>query len=324
MTSPLSRGWSGVQWFPAAVSEHGPMRPGGRGPTLLRMAVADPDVRDVILRDGGTLRLRPPRAADVDALLGFFGGLSERERLPAVPRLPVARPRDRRAVRRARLGRARSADRHASGDEDGERVVALANYVRLRDPARAEVAFAVADELQGHGVGTRLLEQLAEPARRRRDRDLRRRGDAGQRADAGRLRATPASPSRGGSRAATTEVRLEIAPTEPTGRRSTSATTSRSPPRSRRSSRRGPSPSSARRRGAARSAASSSATSSTAASTASPTRSTRRRAPVAGVEATRRSRTSPTPSTWPSSASPASTCLTRPRRRCRRGRARSA
>ena len=36
--------------------------------------------------------------------------------------------------------------------------------MRLRDPARAEVAFAVADELQGKGVGTRLLEQLAQEA----------------------------------------------------------------------------------------------------------------------------------------------------------------
>jgi acetyl coenzyme A synthetase (ADP forming)-like protein len=45
-----------------------------------------------------------------------------------------------------------------------ERIVALGSYVRLRDPVVAEVAFAVADELQGKGVGTRLLEQLAEIA----------------------------------------------------------------------------------------------------------------------------------------------------------------
>ena len=40
-------------------------------------------------------------------------------------------------------------------------MVAVASYARLRDPSAAEVAFAVADELQGVGVGTRLLEQLA-------------------------------------------------------------------------------------------------------------------------------------------------------------------
>jgi acyl-CoA synthetase (NDP forming) len=42
-----------------------------------------------------------------------------------------------------------------------ERIVALASWVRLRDPAAAEVAFAVADDLQGKGLGTRLLERLA-------------------------------------------------------------------------------------------------------------------------------------------------------------------
>src|SRR5204862_688934 len=40
-------------------------------------------------------------------------------------------------------------------------VVALASYVRLRDARTAEVAFAVADDLQGRGIATRLLERLA-------------------------------------------------------------------------------------------------------------------------------------------------------------------
>ena len=50
--------------------------------------------------------------------------------------------------------------------ESGGRVVAFAGF--YRDPAhadRAEVAFAVADALQGHGIGTRLLEHLAGLAR---------------------------------------------------------------------------------------------------------------------------------------------------------------
>ena len=42
-----------------------------------------------------------------------------------------------------------------------ERIVAVGEYDRLRDPAAAEAAFAVADDLQGRGIGTRLLERLA-------------------------------------------------------------------------------------------------------------------------------------------------------------------
>ena len=38
--------------------------------------------------------------------------------------------------------------------------MALASYVRLRNPAVAEAAFAVADEHQRRGIGTRLLGRL--------------------------------------------------------------------------------------------------------------------------------------------------------------------
>jgi acyl-CoA synthetase (NDP forming) len=46
----------------------------------------------------------------------------------------------------------------------GERVVAVAGYHRLNEPTAAEVAFAVADEMQGRGLATRMLEQLADVA----------------------------------------------------------------------------------------------------------------------------------------------------------------
>ena len=115
---------------------------------------------DVILRDGSTLRLRPPRAGDADALLDLFRSLSQRSlylRFHGFPNLgpklvePLLEPDwDERG---ALLG---------SLDVDGvERVVAAANYVRLRDPTTAESAFAVADDYQARGIGTRLLEQLA-------------------------------------------------------------------------------------------------------------------------------------------------------------------
>ena len=118
---------------------------------------------DVILRDGRTLRLRPPSRDDADALAGLLRRAVAAEPLPALPRLPELGPRLVESLvepdwqeRGVLLG--------ALVDEDGERVVAVANYVRLRDPKLAEAAFAVADEHQGRGIGTRLLEQLAERA----------------------------------------------------------------------------------------------------------------------------------------------------------------
>ena len=49
----------------------------------------------------------------------------------------------------------------------GGRVVAVAGYHRLNEPTAAEVAFAVADEMQRRGLATRMLEQLAEVAAER-------------------------------------------------------------------------------------------------------------------------------------------------------------
>jgi len=115
---------------------------------------------DVILRDGGTLRLRPPRAADADALLEFYRALSSQSLHRRFHGLPALRPQLVESLldpdwveRGALLG--------ALADEDGERVVAIGSYARLRDPALAESAFAVADAEQGRGIGTRLLERLA-------------------------------------------------------------------------------------------------------------------------------------------------------------------
>jgi acetyl coenzyme A synthetase (ADP forming)-like protein len=125
-----------------------------------RAPTAAVDAVDVILRDGTTLRLRAPGEGDADALVAFFAGLSERSRYL---RFHGYRHVDR-SLAEPFLDpdwRERGALIGTLADGDTERVVALGNYVRLRDPAAAEAAFAVADELQGRGVGTRLLERLA-------------------------------------------------------------------------------------------------------------------------------------------------------------------
>jgi acetate---CoA ligase (ADP-forming) len=114
---------------------------------------------DVVLRDGSTMRLRPPRSQDGPALLRFFEALSDRSlylRFHGHPdigeQLVTAVLEPDWAERGALVGMYEDA------------IVALAQYVRLRDRRSAEAAFAVADEFQGRGVGSRLLEELAAAA----------------------------------------------------------------------------------------------------------------------------------------------------------------
>ena len=105
------------------------------------------------------MRFRPPGREDAAGLLSFFRGLSVESlylRFHGHPALglrvvePMLEPD--------------WLERGALVGVKGDRIVAVANYVRLRDARTAEVAFAVADELHGRGIATRLLEQLAEAA----------------------------------------------------------------------------------------------------------------------------------------------------------------
>jgi acyl-CoA synthetase (NDP forming)/RimJ/RimL family protein N-acetyltransferase len=115
-------------------------------------------VRDVILRDGSALRLRSPRPEDEEAIRAFFDGLSFESRY----------------LRFHGAGRSDLISRdyaHADGDARvpllahlGDRVVAVAGYDRLNEPDAAEVAFAVAEDQQGRGLATSMLEQLADVA----------------------------------------------------------------------------------------------------------------------------------------------------------------
>ena len=116
---------------------------------------------DVILRDGSTLRLRAPGPDDAGPLIAFFERLSDRSRyqrfhgIRQVDEAFVARFLEPDWTERGALLGA------VAAEDGGERIVALAEYARLRDRSAAEIAFTVADELQGRGAATRLLEQLA-------------------------------------------------------------------------------------------------------------------------------------------------------------------
>ena len=116
---------------------------------------------DVVLRDGLTVRLRPVREDDAEGVLAMFRELSEQSlyyRFMGLPHLDLEHARQIAAV---------DYDTHmVLAAERGGRLCGLAGYYRdPANPSRAEVAFAVTDAMQGRGLGTRLLERLAEIAR---------------------------------------------------------------------------------------------------------------------------------------------------------------
>ena len=115
---------------------------------------------DVVLRDGTTLRLRPLTPDDGAGLQRFLEQLS-----PDSVYFRFFNPRPDPAVI-ARLLAADGVSEFALIAECGNAIVALAQYARFAaDKTKAEAAFLVADAMQGRGVGTRLLEQLAAHAR---------------------------------------------------------------------------------------------------------------------------------------------------------------
>jgi acetyl coenzyme A synthetase (ADP forming)-like protein len=117
---------------------------------------------DVVLRDGATVHVRPARPADAPEVERLLKGLSDRSRwlrfFSGYPNLPKAVQWATEVDYERRYGLV------ATSGPDG-RVVGHAGFERQPDhPDRAEVAMEIADAMQGKGLGTILLGQLAEAA----------------------------------------------------------------------------------------------------------------------------------------------------------------
>ena len=116
---------------------------------------------DVVLRDGSTVCVRPVREEDAAAVRAFYQGLS---RASIALRFFSGFPDLDRAVGWATEVDYRRRYGLVAVGGDGA-VLAHAGWERQPDrPDRAEVAFAIADAMQGKGLGTILLGQLAEAA----------------------------------------------------------------------------------------------------------------------------------------------------------------
>ncbi len=117
---------------------------------------------DVLLSDGSAVHLRPIRPEDAPAIVDLHSRMSERTRylryFSPYPRIPE---RDLE-----RFVNVDHVDREAFVTVIGPRIMAVGRYERLGpDSPDAEVAFVVEDAHQGRGIGSVLLEHLAEAAR---------------------------------------------------------------------------------------------------------------------------------------------------------------
>ena len=116
---------------------------------------------DVLLSDGSAVHLRPIHPEDAPAIVELHSRMSDRTRylryFSPYPRIPE---RDL-----ARFVNVDHRDREAFVIVSGSRIMAVGRYERLGpESPEAEVAFVVEDAHQGRGIGSVLLEHLADAA----------------------------------------------------------------------------------------------------------------------------------------------------------------
>lgn len=115
---------------------------------------------DVLLRDGSLIHLRPIRSNDATKLLDLYCRLSPRSLYHRFFTIPRPDP-----VYADYLADVDYVNHFALVGESEGKVIAVARFYRSPDcPNRAEAAFTVADQWQARGIGSLLLERLAQIA----------------------------------------------------------------------------------------------------------------------------------------------------------------
>ena len=120
-------------------------------------------MKSVRIRDGSDVPVRPIEPGDKDSLREAFEDLSLQSRYER-----FLSPLDHLSAGMLRYFT--EVDHHdhealVAFDPNEHRMIAVARYVREEDPDVAEAAITVADEWHGRGLGTALLQELAERAR---------------------------------------------------------------------------------------------------------------------------------------------------------------
>jgi GNAT superfamily N-acetyltransferase len=114
----------------------------------------------VVIRGGSVLTLRAIRPDDAARLVDFHEHLSPRS---IYRRFFFVHP-NLSAAEVERFTEVDYLDRFALVAEEGGHLRAVGRYERMAGTTEAEIAFVVTDEYQHHGIGTVLLELLADAA----------------------------------------------------------------------------------------------------------------------------------------------------------------
>jgi len=119
---------------------------------------------EVLLKDGSRIILRPIRSEDIEGWLAFVSRLSRRTKYLRFHSLPKLGRDDAIRFCTVDYNNTFAFVAEVRGDQRKD-IVAIGRYYRLPKRHSAEVALAIEDAYQGKGIGTKLVEWLANVAR---------------------------------------------------------------------------------------------------------------------------------------------------------------